>query len=69
MGNWYLADPIAEDHIHTDITCNNKEPQQKYRLGTGNNSLLMGLKHFYWIQTLALSFCSSLERLVSMKVS
>ena len=33
MGNCYSADHIAEDHIHTDITCNIEEPQQKYRLG------------------------------------
>ena len=32
MGNCYSADHIAEDHIHTDITCNIEEPQQKYRL-------------------------------------
>ena len=34
MGNRYSADRIAKDHIHTDITCNTEEPQQKYRLGT-----------------------------------
>ena len=36
MGNCYLIDHniIAEDHIHTDITCNIEEPQQKYRMGT-----------------------------------
>ena len=26
-------------HIHTDITCNTEEPQQKYRLGTVSNRL------------------------------
>ena len=38
MGNCYSADHIAEDHIHTNITCNIEEPQknksksdQKYR--------------------------------------
>ena len=29
MGSCYSADHIAGDHIHTDITCNIKEPQQK----------------------------------------
>ena len=39
MGNCYSADRIAEDDIHTDITCNIEKPQQKYRLGTvGNRS-------------------------------
>ena len=33
MGNCYSMDHIAEDHIHTDITCNREEPQQKYCLG------------------------------------
>ena len=33
---------IAEDHIHTDITCNTEEPQQKYRLGTVSNRLMGG---------------------------
>ena len=33
MGNYYSTDDIAEDHIHTDITCNTEEPQQKYHLG------------------------------------
>ena len=32
MGNCYSLDHIAEDHIHTDITCDIKEPHQKYRL-------------------------------------
>ena len=40
MGNGYSADHIAKDHIHTDITCNTGEPQQKYRLGTVSNRLL-----------------------------
>ena len=30
MGNSYSMDHIAEAHINTDITCNIKEPQQKY---------------------------------------
>ena len=52
MGNCYLADHIAEDHIHTDITCKTEEPPQKYRLGTVNYRLLGGgLNIFYWIQT------------------
>ena len=34
MANYYSTDHIAEDHIHTDITCYIEEPQQKYRLGT-----------------------------------
>ena len=34
MGSFYSADHIAEDHIHTDITCNIEEPRQKRRLGT-----------------------------------
>ena len=32
MGNCYSADHITEDHIHTDITCNIEEPQQKFTL-------------------------------------
>ena len=40
MGNCYSTDHIAKDHIHTDITCNTEEPQQKYRLGTVSNRLL-----------------------------
>ena len=49
MGNCYSAHYIAEDHIHTDITCNIGEPQQKYRLRTVSNELPAGdgggLKH------------------------
>ena len=51
MGNCYSADHIAEDHIHTDITSNTEESQQKYRIGTVSNILLGGLNMFYWIQT------------------
>ena len=51
MGNCYSADHFAEDHIHTDITCNIEEPKQEYRLGTVSNRLLVGLRLFYWIQT------------------
>ena len=40
MGSCYLGDYIAEDHIHTNITFNIEEPQQKYRLGTASNRLL-----------------------------
>ena len=39
MGNYYSTDHFAEDHIHTDITCNIEEPQQKYRLRTVSNRL------------------------------
>ena len=28
MGHYYSADHVAEDHIHTDITCNTEKPQQ-----------------------------------------
>ena len=28
MGSCYSDDHIAEDHIHTNITCNVEEPQQ-----------------------------------------
>ena len=41
MGNCYSIDHNAEDHIHTDITYNIEEPQQKYRLGTVSNRLLV----------------------------
>ena len=40
MGNCYSVDHIAEDHIHTDLTCDITEPKQKYRLGTVSNRLL-----------------------------
>ena len=40
MGNCYSTDHIAEDHIHTDITSNIEEQQQKYRPGTVSNRLL-----------------------------
>ena len=40
MGNCYSAYHIAEDHIHTDLTRNTEEPQQKFRLGAGINKLL-----------------------------
>ena len=42
MGNCYSPNHIAEDHIHTGITCNSYELQQKYRLGTVSNRLLGG---------------------------
>ena len=51
MGNCYSADHIAEHNMHTDITCNIEEPQQKDHLGTVRNRLLEGLNMFYWIQT------------------
>ena len=40
MGNCYIIDHIAEDHIHTEITCNIEEPQKKYRFETVSNWLL-----------------------------
>ena len=42
MHKCYLVDHTAEDHIHTDITCNIEEPQQKYRLGSVSNRKLQG---------------------------
>ena len=69
MSNRYSADHIAEDHIYTDVPCNIEEPQQKYRFGSVSNRLLEGLNMFYWIQTLALSFCSGSKHLVRMNVS
>ena len=44
---------IAEDHIHTDITCNIEETKQQYRHGTVSNRLLgaggeRDLNMFYW---------------------
>ena len=51
MGNCYSTDHIAEDHIHTDITCNTEELQQKYCLGTVSNRLLGGLNMFYQTHT------------------
>ena len=52
MGNCFLIDIIAEDHIHTDITCNIEEPQQKYLIRTVNNRLLGGgYNMFYWTRT------------------
>ena len=42
MGSCYSVHHIAEDHIHTGITNNIEEPQQKYRLGTVSNRLLGG---------------------------
>ena len=46
------------------------EPQQKYCLGMVSNRWLGGgLNMFYWIQTLALSFCSGLAHFVRMTIS
>ena len=42
MGDCYSTDHISVDHIHKDITSNNEEPQQKYRLGTVSGKLLVG---------------------------
>ena len=60
MGNCYSIDNSAEDHTRKDITCDIKDPLQKYRLGMVSNRLLRwgGLNMFYWIQTYAFSFCS-----------
>ena len=53
MGNCYSVDHIAEDHIHTDITCKTEEPEQKYRLGTAINRLLYsGIKQINNIRVL-----------------
>ena len=54
MDNWHPADHFTEGHIHSGITCNIEEPQQKYHLGTVSNRLLgVGgrLSMFNWIQT------------------
>ena len=42
MGRSSSTGHIAEDHVHTDITCNIEEPQQKYmyRFETASNRLL-----------------------------
>ena len=56
MGNCYSIVHIAEDHIHTDITCNTEEPQQKYRLGTVSNSLLGVLKQVLLDPNIAFCF-------------
>ena len=69
MGNYYSGEHIAEDHILTDLTtCNIEELKQKHCLGTDRNRFLEALNMFYWIQTLALSFCSGSKLLVRMKV-
>ena len=53
MGNFYSTDPIPEDQIHINITCNIEAPQQKYRIGTVINRLRVGgvLNMLYWTQT------------------
>ena len=48
MGNCYSVDHIAEDHIHTDITCNMEELHQKYHNGAVGNRLLGGGVIDYW---------------------
>ena len=40
MDNCYSFGHLAEDDIHTDITCKTEEPQQKYCLGTVSTRLL-----------------------------
>ena len=70
MGSCFSDDHIAKHYIHTDKTTSNiEEPQQKYRLAKASNRLLGDLNMFYWIQTLALSFCSGSKHLVRMKIS
>ena len=39
MGKCYSTDHFAKDNIHTDITFDIKELQQKYRLGTASNRI------------------------------
>lgn len=39
----YSRDQIAGVHIHTDITSNTEESQQRYRLETMSNSLQVRL--------------------------
>ena len=41
IGNGCSADHLTKGRIHTDITCNTEEPQQKYRL---RNTALERLK-------------------------
>ena len=54
MGNCYLIDHItAEDYIHTDITCNIEEPQQRYRLGM---MIPKAIEHCYKSHKANLSF-------------
>ena len=42
MGNCYAAVHIADDHMHTDITCNIEEPHPNYRIGMDSNRKLVG---------------------------
>ena len=42
MDSCYTGDHTAEDHIHTDITCNTEELRRKFRLGTGDKN--------YWVR-------------------
>ena len=42
MGSCHSIDHIAEDHVHTDVTCNIEESQQKYHLGTASNRFFFG---------------------------
>ena len=42
MDNCYSVDHNAEDYLHTDITCNIEELQQKYRLGMVCHRFLEG---------------------------
>ena len=53
MGSCYSDGHIARDDIHTDITkCNIEEQQQKYRLGTVSNRLLVEERGLYCIVVL-----------------
>ena len=46
MDNRYSADHVADDHIHTDITCNIEEPNKRTDFGTVSYRLPRGgLKH------------------------
>ena len=56
MGNCYSAGHIAGDYfIHTDITCDNGEPQQKYRLGTVRSMLYN--KYLSWVYGVDRKIC------------
>ena len=44
MGSCNSCGHIAEDYIHINITtCNIEEPKQKYRLGTVQDKLYLGV--------------------------
>ena len=68
MGNHYSIDHTAEDHVHTSITYNIDETQQKYGIGMVSYRFLGSLNMFYRIRNLGLSFCSGSKHFVRMKV-